>query len=132
MEGIKTYTCISCGEKRTETIPKLKAPAEKITIPKKPTNKKPSVTRNKITVNWKHFKQNKKTKSIWKKIKKVQIQCATDSAFTNIVKNTMVGKKKTKATIKGLAKKTTYYLRVRYYDGTGYSAWSGVKKAKTK
>ena len=44
----------------------------------------------------------------------------------------MVGKKKTKAVIKGLAKKTTYYVRVRYFDGTGYSAWSGVKKIKTK
>ena len=133
VEGIKTYTCISCGEKRTETIPKLKAPAEKITIPKKPTNKKPSVTKNKITVNWKHFKHtSKKTRSIWKKIKKVQVQCATDKAFKNIVKTTTAKKSKTSAKIKGLKKKTTYYVRVRYYDGTGYSAWSKVKKVKTK
>ena len=106
--------------------------AEQITISKKPTIKKPSATKNKITVNWKHFKKTKKTQSIWKKIKKVQIQCATDKAFTNIVKSTTVGKSKTKATIKGLAKKTNYYVRVRYFDGTGYSKWSSVKKIKTK
>ena len=127
--GIESHTCSGCGFTELREIPRLPEP---ITISKKPTNKKPSVTKNKITVNWSHFKQNKKTKPIWKKIKKVQVQCATDSAFTNIVKSTMVGKKKTKATIKGLAKKTTYYVRVRYYDGTGYSAWSKVKKVKTK
>ena len=43
-----------------------------------------------------------------------------------------VGKKKKKAVIRGLSKKTTYYVRVRYYDGVGYSAWSKVKKVKTK
>ena len=111
----RCVTCISagCRQTRTESIPKLIEPpqenttlTEQITIPKKPTNKKPSVSKNKIIVNWKHFKNTtKQRKAIWKPIKKVQIQCAADSAFTNIVKNTMVGKKKTKATIKGLAKK---------------------------
>lgn len=118
---------------KTETPLRFAAIAvENITISKKLIIKKPSATKNKITVNWKHFKQNKKTKALWKKIKKVQVQCATDKGFSNIVKSTMVGKKKTKAVIKGLAKKTTYYVRVRYYDGTGYSAWSKVKKVKTK
>ena len=84
-------------------------------------------------MKWSHFKHtSKKTKAIWKKIKKVQIQCATDKGFTNIVKAGTVGKSKTKATIKGLSKKTIYYVRVRYYDGTGYSKWSGAKKIKTK
>lgn len=128
--GVKTYTCSSCGETKTESIPKI---TEKITITKKPTIKKPAAAKGKITVKWKHFKnKTKKGKKIWKPIKKVQVQCATDKGFSNIVKSTMVGKKKTKAVIKGLAKKTTYYVRVRYYDGTGYSAWSGVKKVKTK
>ena len=108
-------------------------PVEKITVTKKPSIKKLSATKNKITVNWKHFKHtSKKTKSIWKKIKKVQIQCATDNKFKNIVNAIFVGKKKTKGTVKGLAKKKTYYVRIRYYDGTGYSAWSKVKKVKTK
>ena len=113
--------------------PAPKAPAEKITVSKKPSIKKPAAAKGKITVKWKHFKHtSKKIKSIWKKIKKVQVQCATDKAFKNIVKTSLVGKSKTSAKIKGLKKKTTYYVRVRYYDGTGYSAWSKVKKVKTK
>ena len=117
------------------SIKKALAPkaTEKITITKKPTIKKPTATKNKITVKWKHFKHtSKKTKPIWKKIKKVQVQCATDSGFKNIVKTATVGRSKTKTTIKGLNKKTTYYVRVRYFDGTGYSNWSKTKKIKTK
>ena len=129
--GVKTYKC-SCGETKTESIPRLKI-IEKITISKKPTIQKPAPAKGKITVKWKHFKHtSKKTKPIWKKIKKVQVQCATDSAFRSIVKTAIVGRGKTKATIKGLKKKTTYYVRVRYFDGKGYSAWSKVKKVKTK
>ena len=93
---------------------------------------KPAPAKGKITVKWKHFKQNKKTKALWKKIKNVQVQCAADKGFKNIVKTTTVKKSKTSAKLKRLAKKTTYYVRVRYYDGTGYSAWSKVKKVKTK
>ena len=128
--GIQTRTCSSCGYKESKTIPKSQP---KITISKKPTIKKPAAAKGKITVKWKHFKHtSKKTKKIWKKIKKVQVQCATDKAFKNIVKDVKIGRGKTKYVIKGLNKKTTYYVRVRYYDGTGYSAWSKVKKVKTK
>ena len=136
--GIKTFICTTCGETKTEIIKKIVQPTstsviEQITISKKPTSKKPKATANKITVNWKHFKHSsKKTKKIWKKIKKVQVQCATDKKFTNIVKTTTVGKNKTKAAITGLKQNTIYYVRVRYYDGIGYSKWSGVKKVKTK
>ena len=132
------HVCKNCGMEETiRVLPKLKpapkAPAEKITVSKKPSIKKPAAAKGKITVKWKHFKHtSKKIKSIWKKIKKVQVQCATDKAFKNIVKTSLVGKSKTSAKIKGLKKKTTYYVRVRYYDGTGYSAWSKVKKVKTK
>ena len=129
-DGIKTFTCTDCGETKTEVIPIIE---EQITISKKPSIKKPAAAKGKITVKWSHFKHtSKKTKAIWKKIKKVQIQCATDKGFTNVVKTATIGKSKTKYTIKGLSKKTTYYVRVRYYDGTGYSNWSGVKKIKTK
>ena len=133
--GVKTYTCTICKETKTENIAKLKPqkPAEKITISKKPSIKKPAAAKGKITVKWKHFKHtSKNTKKIWKKIKKVQIQCATDKTFKNKVKDVKIGRGKTKYAIKGLKKKTTYYVRVRYYDGTGYSAWSKVKKVKTK
>jgi len=44
----------------------------------------------------------------------------------------MVGKNKIKAVVKGLKAKTTYFVRIRYFDGTGYSKWSGAKKVKTK
>ena len=139
-EGEKTYTCLDCGTTHTEAIPKLtpaeppvEQPVEQITISKKPSIKKPAATKNKITVKWSHFKHtSKKAKAIWKKIKKVQVQCATDKGFTNIVKTATVGKGRTKAVIKGLSKGTTYYVRVRYFDGTGYSNWSKVKKVKTK
>ena len=129
--GVKTYRC-SCGTTKTESIPRLKI-VEKITISKKPTIKKPAVAKGKITVKWKHFKHtSKSSKKIWKKIKKVQVQCAIDSGFKNIVKDAMTGRGKTKYAIKGLKKKTKYYVRVRYFDGTGYSAWSKVKSVKTK
>ena len=123
--------CSVCGAVLVaqKTIPMIKT----ITITKKPTIKKPAAKETSITVNWKHFKHtSKKTKKIWKKIKKVEVQCATDKAFKNIVKTKMVKKSKTKAVIKGLKKKTTYYVRVRYYDGTGYSKWSKTKKIKTQ
>ena len=136
-EGVKTYTCTikACGQTKTEKIPKLKptAPTEKNTISKKPSIKKPAAAKGKITVKWKHFKHtSKKAKKIWKKIKKVQVQCATDKACKNIVKDVKVSRGKTKYAIKGLKKKTTYYVRVRYFDGVGYSKWSKVKKVKTK
>ena len=107
--------------------------AEKITIPKRPSIKKPSAAKNKITVKWTHFKHTaKKPKAVWKKISKVEVQCATDRAFKNIVKTQKAGKNKTKAVIRGLLKNTVYYVRVRYFDGTGYSEWSKVKKIRTK
>lgn len=132
--GIRTYTCTVCGETRTETIARIKTtPVKKITISRKPAIQKPTATKRKITVRWKHFKHtSKKARKIWKKVKKVQVQCALDRKFTNIVKDAKVRRIKTKYTINGLKKKTKYYVRVRYFDGTGYSAWSKVRKIKTK
>ena len=142
--NVKLYTTDAKGNKVAEInadgketkIVKRATPkkvTEKITVSKKPSIKKPAAAKGKITVKWKHFKHtSKKTNKIWKKIKKVQVQCATDKAFKNLVKTTTVKKSKTSAKIKGLRKKTTYFVRVRYYDGVGYSAWSKVKKVKTK
>ena len=129
--------CSVCGTViiAQQTIPKIASdttvtppPAatvavpDQITVTKKPSIKKPEATTNKITINWTNIKiTSRKTKAVWKKIKKTQIQCATDKAFKNIVKTATVGKNKTKAAIKGLKKNTTYYVRVRYFDGTGYS-----------
>ena len=129
--GVRTYTCRNCNGKRTESIPKIK---EKITITQKPSIKNPKATaKDKVTVTWKNFKQTKKTKPIWKNVRKVEIQYCTSKSFVTGVKSTSVSRSKTKATLKKLSKNTTYYVRIRYVDGKGgYSAWSAVKTVKTK
>lgn len=120
--GILTYTCRICGEKWPTVIPKL----PKL---KKPEIKKPSAKKKQITVKWSHFKHSSgKAKSIWKRIKSVQVQCARDKRFTKLVSTKTVKKSKTIVTIKGLKRKTRYYIRIRYFDGKEYSAWSKVKK----
>ena len=104
-----------------------------ITVSKKPGIKKPTSKKTKIIVKWKHFKHtSKKMKKVWNNIKKVQVQCSNSKSFASIVKTVSVKKASKQATIKGLKKNTTYYVRVRYFDGTGYSKWSKVKKIKTK
>ena len=61
------------------------------------------------------------------------MQISTDRTFAANVTSKVVGKKKTKAVIKGIGGKTTYYVRARYLDGNGgVSKWSKVKKIKTK
>ena len=148
--GVKTYTCNDCKETRTEPIDKLPkteqdtitpapmpkpAPAqrEKITVTSRPTLKKLKVKKNTITVTWKHFKHSSgKGKKLWKKIKTVQIQVSTDKAFRSIDKDIKLKKSKTRTTIKKLKKKTKYYVRVRYFDGIGYSIWSNLNSIKTK
>ena len=128
-EGLQTRTCSRCGQTETATIPKI---AVNVTILKAPSLSKPKAAKGKATITWKKFKQTKKTKPIWKKIKKVEVQYSTDPIFkTKTTK--LVGKTKTKLVVKGLQKNTTYYVRVRYTDSVGgYSAWSSVKKVKTK
>ena len=111
------------------------APAEPaITIPKTPAGvKAKAAKKGKVTVSWKKIKKNKKTKALLKQIKGIEVQYSTDPTFTTDVQTKNLGKKKTKVTLKGLQKKTVYYVRVRYTDGAGgVSAWSAVKKVKTK
>ncbi len=75
----------------------------------------------------------------WKKVSSVsgyQLQYSTDKKFKKYTINTYKGAKKTKATVKKLKAKKTYYVRIRSYKvangKTTYSKWSGVKKVKTK
>lgn len=62
-----------------------------------------------------------------------QIEYSTSKKFTNAKTKTTTS---TKATIKGLSAKKTYYVRVRTYKTVNgkkyYSAWSTIKYKKTK
>ncbi|MCX5852591.1 MAG: hypothetical protein NT072_11170 [Deltaproteobacteria bacterium] len=53
------------------------------------------------------------------------IQISTNSGFTNIVSD--YTSSLTQIPLQGVAAGSTYYIRVRAYDGLGYSAWSTVK-----
>ena len=105
-----------------------------ITISKAPAGVKAKAgKKGSVDLTWKAFKQTKKTKAIWKKVKKIEVQYSTDKSFTTGVVSKTLGKKKTKLTVKKLTAKTTYYFRVRYVEGPlKVSKWSSVKKAKTK
>lgn len=66
-----------------------------------------------------------------------QVQLALNEGFTSGVKTGSVkGYKPTSKKITKLKRKKTYYVRVRTYIKKGgttyYSAWSSVKKTKTK
>ena len=102
------------------------APVEIIDLPAVKISK-PKAAKKKLTVKWK-----KVSKKNQKKIKGIQIQVATDPGFTNIVKTTTAGKKKTSKKISGLQKKTKYYIRIRAYGADNhYSVWKS-KSGKTK
>ena len=117
-------TCSVCGVKEHDDS--KKQPAYQISgNPKKLKAK--AAGGGKLTVSWK-----KPTKSKLKKIKGVQIQVATDSNFTNIVKTKKVKKTKTSFTFKKLKKGQKYYVRVRFYKGSQISKWSPVKNKKVK
>ena len=117
------------------TVSAPAAPAEPaITISKAPTGvKAKAAKKGKVTASWKKIKKTKKTKALLKQIKGIEVQISTDPTFATNVQTKNLGKKKTKVTLKGLQKKTVYYVRVRYIDGAGgVSNWSATKKVKTK
>ena len=90
------------------------APTDAITISKAPSGVKAKAgKKGKATLTWKKFKQTKKTKAIWKKVKKVEVQYSTDKSFRTGVISKTLGKKKTKLNVSKLKAKTTYYFRVR-------------------
>ena len=91
-----------------------------------------SAGNKKVTVNWK-----KATTKNAKKFDKVEIQVCPDKGFARAnTKRKEVKRTKKSVTIKGLAKKKTYYVRVRDVKGSGtakvVSKWSKTKKVKTK
>ena len=118
----------------TEQIPVTSTPTESTTISKSPASVKArAAKKGKVKISWKKIKKTKKTKALRNQIKAIEVQYSTDPNFDTDVNTKTVGKKKTKVTIKSLQKKTTYYVRVRYADGTGgVSNWSKVKKVRAK
>lgn len=128
VEGVRTFTCGRCALTHTEIIPAITytadLPAVKIS--------KPKAGKKKMTVKWK-----KVSKKNQKKITGIEIQIATDPAFTSIVMTTTGGKNKTSKTIKGLRSNTKYYVRIRAFknaaDGKHISKWKKKDKpAKVK
>ena len=113
----------------TPTTPTLTQ--EPITIAKAPSGVKATAKKEKVTVTWKKIRKTQKTKALRAQIKSIQVQYATDANFTQNVGTKTVGKNKTKAVLK-LGRKTVYYVRVRYVGADGVSAWSKVKRTKTK
>lgn len=59
-----------------------------------------------------------------------EIQIATDSGFTNLVKD-MTGNWTTSFSATGLAPNTAYYTRVRANSGTGWGVWSSTASMTT-
>ncbi len=87
--------------------------------------------KKKLSVSW-----TKPAKKKLKKFDKVEIQVCPDRGFARAnTRRIEVKKSRKSCTVKGLAKKTTYYVRVRNVKGSGtakvVSRWSKVKKVKT-
>ena len=94
---------------------------------------KAKAKKNSITVSWNKIKKNKKTKALRAMIKNVEVQCSTDPSFPKETTDSrIIGKNKAKLVLRGLQRKTMYYIRVRYGDADGVSGWSRVKRARTK
>ena len=108
-----------------------KTAQEKVTIAKAPAGVKAKGKKAKAIVSWKKIKKTKSGKKLLAQISYVQVQYATDPAFTQNVGTREVAKNKTKATL-NLERKTVYYVRVRYVGSDGVSNWSKIKKVKTK
>lgn len=75
----------------------------------------------------------------WKKVSKATgytIQYSTSKSFKKYTTKKISSAKTLNKTFKGLKKNTTYYVRIRSYRKTAsktyYSAWSSLKKVKTK
>lgn len=107
--------------------------AESITVSRRPSFKSVKAAKNKITVKWKAIKKNKAGKALLKTIRGIQVQYSTTPTFTDSTTVTRALKKtKTSLTVKGLKRKTNYYVRVRYVGINGVSQWSKIRRIRTK
>ena len=97
--------------------------------------KKPKRYKKKLKVKWKSMSKSQQTK-YRSAITGFQVRVSKSSKFTNAKYVRVQGITKTSATVKGLKRKTKYYVQYRAYKTVGkkiyYSKWSGKKKVKTK
>ena len=133
-KGETTYTskafrnsAFKVQKKTVANIPVLK-PAPPKVICDLPAVKIKTITRsrNTLTVKWRSISKSNK-----KKIKGVQVQYSTNNNFAS-AKYRTVSKNSTSVRLTGLKRKTTYYVRIRTYNGNHISKWSGVRRIKTK
>lgn len=97
--------------------------------PKGTSIKTPAGAKKALTAKW----ARQSSKMSTNRISGYQVQIARNKSFTSGVKTYKVkGYKTTYKKIKNLKRKTGYYVRVRIYMGSHYSAWSSVKSVKTK
>ena len=117
------HSCGRCGA--SYSVSKVVADLPKVSI------KTPSKATAAFTAKWKKVSTKNR-----KKIAGIEIQYSTDSSFASAYTVSTAKKTATSRKFKKLARKTTYYVRVRSYKWTGgvkhVSAWSSVKRVKTK
>ena len=118
-----SYRCAHCGS--SYSVSKVIVDLPKVSI------NKPGRAKASFTAKWK--KVSKKNRS---KIGGIEIQYSTRRDFASSYTVTTAKKTAASKKFKKLARKTTYYVRVRSYrwiSGKKHvSAWSAVKSVKTK
>ena len=97
--------------------------------------KKPLRCKKKLLIRWKAMSKKQKTK-YRKSITGYQVRVSKSPKFTKAKYAKVKGMSKTKLLVKGLKRKTTYYVQYRAYKTVGkatyYSKWSKKKKTRTK
>ncbi len=119
--GIKTHTCILCGEKKTTVIAKLvKLPA-------------------KVVITSLKSKAKKRANLKWKKVSNASgylVYLSTSKNFKSNVYRAVFGKKTVSLNLSGFKSKKTYYFKIRAYRTVSgknyYGPWSSAKKVKIK
>ena len=122
-DGVDYYQCTACGEITNKKI--LNGYANYYV-----KSFKTSKAKKAFTAKWK-----KQSKANRKKFNGYQIRYSTSPLMSG-AKYATAGKSSKSKKIKGLAKKTRYYVQVRTYTTSGgknyYSQWSLPKTVKTK
>lgn len=129
--GVKTYKCATCGATRKETIPKINPSVGLNKSLPKERIKKTAGLKKAATVKW-----TKLSSKNSKKIQGIEVQIATNKAFTKNVKIKTAKKTASSIKIKKLKSRKTYWVRVRTYKmvsgGEQFSTWSKAKSVKIK